>query len=72
MVREKSNLEDLRQVLAVAKANYDAKQTSKAREWLSIFSSKVMFYATVFEVLIQQYPQYVSLAWGAMRFLFAV
>jgi hypothetical protein len=72
IVRDKSSLEDLQQVLAVAKAKYDAKQTSTAREWLGIFSSKVMFYAGVFDVLIQQYPQYVSLAWGAMRFLFAV
>jgi hypothetical protein len=31
-----------------------------------------MFYAFVLHVLVQQNPQYVALAWGAMRFLFGV
>jgi hypothetical protein len=48
------------------------KQTSKARKWLGIFSSKIMFYASILDVLVQHHPEYVSLAWGAMRFLFAV
>jgi hypothetical protein len=68
----KSSLEDVRKTLATAKAHYDTKKTSKARKWLSIFSSKVMFYASVLDVLVQQNPQYVALAWGAMRFLFGV
>jgi hypothetical protein len=71
-VRENSGLEDVLQTLAVAKAKYDAKQTSKARKWLGIFSSKVMFYASVLDVLVQHHPEYVSLVWGAMRLLFAV
>jgi hypothetical protein len=67
-----SNLEDVRKTLATAKAHYDTKKTSKARKWLGIFSSKVMFYDSVLDVLVQQNPQYVALAWGAMRFLFEV
>lgn len=69
---ENSTLEDVLQTLALAKAHYEAKHTSKARKWLGIFSSKVMFYASVLDVLVQHHPEYVSLVWGAMRLLFAV
>jgi hypothetical protein len=70
--RENAGLEQVRQALAVAKAKYEGKQASKARKWLCIFSSKVMFYSSVLDVLVQHHPEYVSLVWGAMRLLFAV
>jgi hypothetical protein len=69
---ENSTLEDVLQILALAKARYEAKHTSKARKWLGIFSSKVMFYASILDVLVQHHPEYVSLVWGAMRLLFSV
>ncbi len=72
MIEGHHRLEDVLQTVAAAKARYDSKQASKARKWLSIFSSKVMFYSSVFDVLIQQYPEYVYLVWGAMKFLFTV
>jgi hypothetical protein len=65
-------LEDVLQTLTLAKARYEAKHTSKARKWLGIFSSKVMFYASILDVLEQHHPEYVSLVWGAMRLLFLV
>ncbi|KUJ08922.1 uncharacterized protein LY89DRAFT_657937, partial [Mollisia scopiformis] len=52
------------------KCRYERQPTCKARKWLEVFSGKVVYYGTVMDVLVQQYPQYVSLAWGAMKFLF--
>lgn len=63
---------DLLDAINTAKKNYDSKPSSKARKWLSILSSKVTYYGSIMDVLVQQHPEYVSLAWGAMKFLFVV
>jgi hypothetical protein len=39
---------------------------------LSKFSSRICYYGQIFDVLVQHHPEYVSLAWGAMKFLFVV
>ncbi|PMD40231.1 hypothetical protein L207DRAFT_487928 [Hyaloscypha variabilis F] len=57
-------------LLSHAKSKYENQPTCKARKWLDIFAGKVVYYGTVLDVMVQQYPQYVSLAWGAMKFLF--
>lgn len=44
----------------------------KATIWLSKFSSRARFYSNIIDVLVQHHPEYVSLAWGAMKFLFVV
>jgi hypothetical protein len=59
-------------LLSHAKSKYENQPTCKARKWLDIFAGKVVYYGTVLDVMVQQYPQYVSLAWGAMKFLFMV
>lgn len=71
-LREKACMADVIGVLADSKQRYDNKLESKARKWLVIFSGKVLYYGTVLDVLVQQYPEYVSLAWGTMKFLFIV
>lgn len=65
-------MSDVTKALNLSKLKYENKPTSKARKWLAIFSEKVTYYNTVLDVLVQQYPEYVSLAWGAMKFLFIV
>jgi hypothetical protein len=65
-------MSDVMKELNNSKLKYEKKPASKARKWLAIFSGKVTYYNTVLDVLVQQYPEYVSLAWGAMKFLFTV
>jgi len=65
-------MESLVEVLERAMHTYKNKQTCKARKWLSILSTKVIYYGKVLDVLVNHYPQYVSLAWGALKFLFVV
>jgi hypothetical protein len=69
---DKSSMTDVLDVIVQSKLKYDSRPTSKARKWLAIFSEKVIYYGTVLDVLVQQYPEYVSLAWGTMKFLFMV
>jgi hypothetical protein len=57
-------------IISDLKEKYDNKPESKARKWLAIFPRKVIYYGTVLDVLVHQYPKYVSLAWVAMKFLF--
>ncbi len=68
-----TSLEDVRRMVLEAKARYDtAHEHSKISKWLSRFANRVQFYGNVLDVLVQHHPQYVSLAWGAMKFLFVV
>ncbi|KAI9690569.1 MAG: hypothetical protein M1822_009532 [Bathelium mastoideum] len=63
--------------LQQVQAEYAQKRSSgnkvvqKARIWLNALASRVMFYGNVMDVLVQQFPEYVSLAWGAFKFLFS-
>lgn len=65
-------MHDVQDTLMNAKRAYDSKPVSKTRKWLVIFSSKLTYYGNVLDVLVQHHPEYVSLAWGAFKFLFIV
>lgn len=71
-MQEKQSMGDVLQAIKNAKARYESRPISKARRWLAIFSPKVVYYGVVLDVLVQQHPEYVSLVWGAMKFLFGV
>ncbi|KAK8103691.1 uncharacterized protein PG998_010724 [Apiospora kogelbergensis] len=43
---------------------------SKAKRRLRSFAQKVTFYGGVMDVFVQHHPEYVALAWGAMKLLF--
>jgi hypothetical protein len=69
---QQSTMDDVVQTVMQAQSEYGNRTSSKARKWLSIFSARVTYYGAVLDVLVQQHPEYVSLAWGAMKFLFVV
>jgi hypothetical protein len=68
----KYSIKDVLEKVHESKTRYETKQTSKVREWLKIFSSRVAYYGVILDVLVQHHPEYVSLAWGTMKFLFMV
>ena len=73
LARQATCIEDVQKAVADAKSKYDtAHKNSKARTWLSKFSSRVRHYGNIMDVLVQHHPEYVSLAWGAMKLLFVV
>lgn len=68
-----ADLDDVEQAVLKAKEGYDTRKgSSKARTWLSRFAKRVKFYSGIMDVLVEHHPEYVSLAWGAMKFLFVV
>ncbi|ORX99892.1 hypothetical protein BCR34DRAFT_606474 [Clohesyomyces aquaticus] len=67
---EECSVKQVQQTLQQCKAKYDSKKISKAYKWLRILSSKVVFYCPVLDVLAQARPEYASLVWGTMKFLF--
>lgn len=72
---EHTSVSDVLKVVADAKSKYESRRNwskSKGGNTLSEFSSRVVYYSSVLDVLAQHHPEYVALAWGAMKFLFVV
>ena len=66
-------LKDVQAVVDDAKVKYDKRhKNEKVRKWLGKISAGVRHYGNVMDVLVQHHPEYVSLAWGAMKFFFVV
>jgi hypothetical protein len=64
---------DAEQAVLTAKQQYERKSPkSRARKWLASCSSRLMYYSVIMDTLAQHHPEYVSLAWGAVKFLFIV
>jgi hypothetical protein len=73
MAKSADGIYDLLAVVKQAQRVYDAGgKHDKAHKWLLKFSKRVSHYGNIMDVLCQHNPEYVSLAWGAMKFLFTV
>ncbi|PVI00366.1 hypothetical protein DM02DRAFT_614456 [Periconia macrospinosa] len=72
-LRQFHSLGDLHSSVEATRANYEQKrQDNKTNKWLAKLSSRITYYGRVLDVLVQHHPEYVSLAWGAMKFLFVL
>jgi hypothetical protein len=69
---EQASIKDVVKAVADAQDAYQARRTSKAWKWLTQFSSRVTYYSSILDVMVQHHPEYASLAWGAMKLLFVV
>ncbi|KAK0120267.1 hypothetical protein ONS95_011673 [Cadophora gregata] len=68
---EKSSIDAVRDEVSRASERYHSSRSpTKAREWLLKFSERVAHYGAIMDVLVQHHPEYTSLAWGTMKFLF--
>lgn len=68
-----STLGDVLNLVLDAKKQYDGSAShSRIRQVLSAFSQRLLYYGNIMDVLVQHHPEYVSLAWGAMKFIFGV
>jgi hypothetical protein len=68
-----TSLKDVLDCVIDAQAEYEnRKQKSRLRESLSKLAERVHHYGNIMDVLVQQHPEYVALAWGAMKLLFVV
>ncbi|KAJ0115777.1 hypothetical protein J7T55_010600 [Diaporthe amygdali] len=70
-LQRQSSMQDVREAVVQALKEYRTKaKGNKVQEWLSSCSERVMYYGAIFDTFAQHHPEYVSLAWGAMKFLF--
>lgn len=65
-------LQDVESLVIRAKKDYESSRNQRLNKWLGRVSSRLMYYGNIFDVLAQHHPEYVALAWGAMKFLFVV
>ncbi|KAL2281690.1 hypothetical protein FJTKL_11374 [Diaporthe vaccinii] len=70
-IKPGNSLQDVQRAVKDCTARYEArKPDSKALKWLRRLSEKIVFYEGVFDVIIQQHPETLSLIWGGMKFFF--
>ncbi|RGP66303.1 hypothetical protein FSPOR_6681 [Fusarium sporotrichioides] len=63
-----SSIKDIEALVRDSFAKYsDEKRFPKTRKWLQRITSKIHHYGNIMDVLVQHHPEYVSLAWGAMK-----
>lgn len=68
-----TTLEDLLDAVQQAQQKYAQSQSeSTIRQKIEKFAEGVYHYSNIMDVMVQHHPEYVSLAWGAMKFLFLV
>ena len=64
---------DVEEAVNIAKQKYEGRSPkSRVKRWLTSCSSRLMYYSVIMDTLSQHHPEYVSLAWGALKFLFIV
>ncbi|OQV09703.1 hypothetical protein CLAIMM_13795 [Cladophialophora immunda] len=70
-IRAQTSLGDVLDTVRKAQELYTATHKATAtRRYVAALSTRVQNFGNVLDVLAQHHPEYVSLAWGAMRFLF--
>ncbi|KAL3291767.1 Nacht domain protein, partial [Colletotrichum asianum] len=58
--------------LRISENTYSNQAHSKAWKWARRLSEKILYYGHILDIISQHHPEYVALAWGAMKFLLGV
>lgn len=68
-----TSAEDVLEAVAAMQTKYEKSRVeNKVQERLQKFTNVVHYYGNIMDVLAQHHPEYVALAWGAMKFLLVV
>lgn len=68
-IRAQTNVQDVLDTVQKARALYTLNNATKARRHVVALSSRIHYYGGVFDALAQHHPEYVALAWGAIKFV---
>jgi hypothetical protein len=71
-LKKNHTIADVQEEVTKAQAQYNLRSQSKVRRWLARFSTGVLLYGQILDVLVQHHPEYVSLVWGTTKLLFVV
>jgi hypothetical protein len=67
------SINEIQEVVNDARAKYNSSSKNKKLQlWLERLSESLMYYGAVLDTLAQHHPEYVSLAWGTVKFVFVV
>lgn len=72
---QQNSIASVVEVVEKARLLYSTKQGhghEKARRWINVLASRVTYYGQVLDILAQHHPEYVALAWGAIKFVMMV
>ncbi|KAK1658315.1 hypothetical protein BDP55DRAFT_683009 [Colletotrichum godetiae] len=70
-LQSQHSMNDVQSAVETARQEYQTKSKgSKIQSALRTCSSRIMFYGAIFDTFSQHHPEYVSLGWGALKFLF--
>ena len=73
MASQLSDIAELKSLVVDAQRRHPSmSEHGSLRKWLQRFSSRITHYGYILDVLVSHHPEYVALAWGAMKFLFIV
>lgn len=74
ITRGTTKIEDIETAVDSIKKAYEDRpgRWKGARDILQKFSQRVVYYGNVFDTLAQRHPEYVSLAWGTLKFVLMV
>ncbi|KAF4542891.1 hypothetical protein BFW01_g4810 [Lasiodiplodia theobromae] len=73
LLKSAYGIEDVLETVTEAQLKYAQRtEGSKVRKWLGGLSTRITYYGQIIDVLSQHHPEYVSLAWGTMKFLFVL
>jgi hypothetical protein len=67
----KAVIDDATKRATPASTNVEGYKQRTLEAWRSL-SATISHYGAIMDVLVQHHPEYVSLAWGAFKFLFLV
>lgn len=67
-----TTLADVLDIVNTAQEHFKNQDESKTRRYIQGLSQRICYYGNIMDVLVQHHPEYVSLAWGAMKLLFGV
>jgi len=69
-----TSIADVQDIVEEAKREYEAKGQKRrtALRWLSKLSLGIRYYGQALDTLAQHHPEYVALAWGAIKFVLTV
>jgi hypothetical protein len=69
-----TSIADVQKIVNKAKAEYEAKGQKRRAvlRWLSKLSLGIRYYSQALDMLAQHHPEYVALAWGAIKFVLTV
>ena len=73
LARSAERIDDIQAVASESFAKYaDERKFPGVRKWLQRAISKMHHYANIMDVFVQHHPEYVALAWGAMKLVLVV